>query len=296
MKICVCICTFQRPHLIGELIRKLAEQQTAGEFSLSVVVSDNDWSRSAEAAVRLAASQVPFPVLYCVEPEQNIANARNRAVLASSGDFLAFIDDDETPAPDWLLLALHACIAHGADGVLAPVRPVFEHTPPPWLLKGGFCERAEHRTGYRLGWRETRTGNVLLRRSLIKGESEPFAPAFGNGGEDTDFFKRLMARGAVFVWCNEAVVYETVPPERCQRRYFLKRALLRGQNETRLADLASILRSLVAVPAYVVALPFVLVAGQHRFMGVCIRLCDHAGKLAGVLGFRPLGRKYLSHR
>lgn len=294
MNICVCICTFKRPHMIKALLLKLGEQETGGEFTMSVVVTDNDRSESARTAVVEGAAKLGFPVIYCVEPDQNIAKARNRAVLNSTGDYIAFIDDDELPPRDWLLTALHACRDHGADGVLAPVRPLFEHEPPSWLVKGRFCERPEHPTGYALDWRETRTGNVLFRRSLIADMEEPFAPAYGNGGEDTDFFKRLMEAGASFVWCNEAPVHEVVPPERCQRRYFLKRALLRGQNERKLANLASVCKSLVAVPAYVVLLPFVLLAGQHWFMHYSIRLCDHAGKLAGVLGFRPLGEKYIT--
>ena len=294
MNICVCICTFRRPHMIKALLLKLGEQETAGEFTFSVVVTDNDKTQSAQAAVREAAAMLSFPILYTVEPDQNIAKARNRAVLNSTGDYIAFIDDDESPERDWLITALHACQAHGADGVLAPVRPVFEHEPPSWLVKGRFCERPEHPTGYALDWRETRTGNVLFRRALIAGMAEPFAVAYGNGGEDTDFFKRLMEAGATFVWCNEAPVHEVVPPDRCQRRYFLKRALLRGQNERKLANLASICKSLVAVPAYLLMLPFMLLAGQHWFMHYSIRLCDHAGKLAGVLGFRPLGKKYIT--
>ena len=36
-------------------------------------------------------------------------------------------------------------------------------------------------------------------------------------------------QGHYFVWCNEAPVYETVPPERWKKSVILKRALLRGK-------------------------------------------------------------------
>ncbi len=294
MHICVCVCTYKRPRLVKELLLALGRQDAAGEFTMSVVVVDNDRAESARAAVSEVGQSLPFGLTYCVEPDQNIAKARNKAVRNSTGDFVAFIDDDELPPGDWLRTALHACLSHGADGVLAPVRPVFECEPPKWLVKGGFCDRPEHQTGYALTWRETRTGNVLFRRMLIEGVTEPFNPIYGNGGEDLDFFKRLMDTGASFVWCNEAPVHELVPAERCCRRYLLKRALLRGQNEHEMADLASVGKSLAAVPIYVVLLPLGLLAGQHWFMRVLIRLCDHVGKLAGVLGFRPLGEKYIT--
>ena len=150
MHICVCICTYKRPRLVKALLLALGRQDAGGEFTMSVVVADNDRAESACAAVSEAGQSLPFAVTYCVEPDQNIAKARNKAVCNSVGDFIAFIDDDELPPSDWLRTALHACVAYGADGVLAPVRPVFECEPPEWLVKGGFCDRPEHETGYAL--------------------------------------------------------------------------------------------------------------------------------------------------
>jgi succinoglycan biosynthesis protein ExoM len=294
MHICVCICTYKRPRLLRKLLVELGRQNTAGEFTYSVVVADNDRSESARITVDEVAVGLPVPIKYCVEPQQNIAMVRNKAVANATGDFIAFIDDDEFPGPDWLRTALRACREHQADGVLAPVRPYFEHEPPQWLIKGRFCERPEHPTGYRLNWRETRTGNVLLRRKVLDGVAEPFRREFGNGGEDQEFFRRMMERGAVFVWCNEAAVHEVVPPERCRRSYLLKRALQRGQCEKGLADFRGVCKSLIAVPLYALMLPFLLLAGQHWFMRYLVRLCDHAGKLAGLLGWKPLGSTYVS--
>ena len=294
MHISVCICTFKRPAMLKTLLQKLEHQVTAEEFTYSVVVADNDCARSAEPIVQGVAAASRISMRYCVEPEQNIARVRNKVVSGATGDFLAFIDDDEVPPDDWLITALRYCLLSGADGVLAPVRPYFEHPPPAWLVRGRFCERPEPPTGHRLAWRETRTGNALLRRHLVEGVAAPFCVAFGNGGEDQEFFKRLMERGAVFLWCNDAPVYELVPPERSTRTYLLKRAVLRGQSEKTLADLRGIAKSMVAVPLYALLLPIMLLAGQHHFMRYLIRLCDHAGKLLGVIGIRPFGERYIS--
>ncbi len=294
MHICVCICTYKRPRLLGKLLADLGKQETSNQFTYSVVVADNDRERSAEATVKELAQGSAIPIAYVVEPQQNIAMVRNKAIASASGDFLAFIDDDEFPPANWLLTAWRACNDLGVDGILAPVRPHFEHEPPAWVIKGRFCERPEHPTGYRLEWRETRTGNVLLRRRVLDGIPEPFSREFGNGGEDQEFFKRMMERGFVFAWCNEAAVHEVVPPERCRRSYMLKRALQRGQSEKGLADFRGISKSLVAVPVYTLMLPFLLLAGQHWFMRYLIRLCDHLGRLAAVLGFKPLGDKYVT--
>jgi succinoglycan biosynthesis protein ExoM len=277
--ICVCICTYKRPDSLKRLLDELARQDGGEEFVCTIVVADNHRGESAREVVSEFRSRTRLRVKYCVEPERNIALARNRALAEAEGDFVAFIDDDEFPASDWLAAMLSAWKTHGADGVLGPVRPFYVDRPPKWLTRGRFCERPEHETGLPLNWRQTRTGNAFLRREIIAGVEGPFRRDFGNGGEDQDFFRRMMERGCRFVWCNEAVVYEAVPAERQTRRYYLRRALLRGQNERLLLTAAGVFKSIVAVPLYLAALPFASVFGQDVLMDYAIRLCDHLGKL-----------------
>lgn len=290
----VCISTYRRPEPLRRLLTALSRQQTEGRFSYSIVVADNDRAESAREVVREFAATSTVEVSYRVEPEQNIALARNRSLAGVGGDFVAFIDDDEFPSGDWLARMVDACDAFRADGVLGPVRPFFDETPPAWLVRSGLCERPEYATGTTLHWRQTRTGNALVRRALFDGIPAPFRAEFGGGGEDQDFFRRMMDRGRRFVWCNEAVVYEVVPRERRRRRYFLKRALLRGQNERLLLNGPSILKSVVAVPAYVLLLPVMSVIGQHAVMDYSVRLLDHLGKLCAAVGIRPVRGRYLN--
>ena len=56
----------------------------------------------------------------------------------------------------------------------------------------------------------------------------------------------------------------------------------------------AILKSLVAVPAYAAALPLVLVLGQHRFMAILIKLCDHLGRLLALVGIRAIREPYVT--
>lgn len=70
---------------------------------------------------------------------------------------------------------------------------------------------------------------MLLKRSLFPEGEEWFDPAFGRtGGEDSDFFRRQFARGHRFVWCDEAVVFEAVPPDRWTLRFHITRAWRSG--------------------------------------------------------------------
>jgi succinoglycan biosynthesis protein ExoM len=285
--ISVCICTFRRPEQLCRLLQTLHGLETGGLFSYSIVVADNDASRSAEQVVKEFEATATIHTTYCTEGQKNIARARNKVVENAHGDFIAFIDDDESPAGDWLLRLYQACVAHRAHGVLGPVKAKYECIPPAWMIKGAFFERPSYPTGYRLHWSETRTGNVVFRRSILDSEELPFRTQFDTMAEDLDFFRRMMERGHKFIWCNEAVVYEAVPESRCNRAYLLKRALLRGSNFPKHPSnhLRGAVSSLIALPCYAIALPFLALFGQHLFFNYAIKLCDHGSRLLALMGW-----------
>jgi hypothetical protein len=214
-------------------------------------------------------------------------------IANAEGDFIAFIDDDEFAVSGWLLHLFTTCRERKVAGVLGPVRPHFDRPPPEWIIRGRLCERREHPTGTVLHWSECRTGNVLFRRDILPPNEPPFCETFGTGGEDVDFFMRMSARGCVFVWSNEAIAYESVPPSRWKRSYMLKRALLRGKNGLKLpTGRARVLAtSAMAVPIYSLLLLPALILGQHWFMKYCIKFCDHLGRLLAFAGINPVNER-----
>jgi succinoglycan biosynthesis protein ExoM len=297
--IAICICTYKRPEFLKRLLDGIASQATDGLFTYSIVVADNDQSRSGEAVVKAfrkaQPAAKPISIRYCVEPRQNIALARNQAIANADGDFVAFIDDDEFPAENWLLNLYRTCEQYQVDGVLGPVRRHFDEKPPDWVVKGDFYERPIHPTGLALQWSLGRTGNVLLRKSVFTPGEAPFRPEFRHG-EDQDFFRRMIGAGRRFVWCSDAIAYEVVPPVRWKRTFMLKKALLRGATAALHPTLGAsgILKSVIAVPAYALALPFAMILGQHRFMTLLVKLCDHLGKLLALIGINPIREQYVT--
>lgn len=286
--ISVCICTFKRAGLLKQLLEKLDNQRTDGLFTYSLVVTDNDCAQSAREVVAAFSTTSGLRVTYCVEPQQNIALARNKALQNAEGDFIAFIDDDEFPAEDWLQEMYRAYVNYGVGGVLGPVKPLFESEPPQWVKDGKFFDRPTYTTGTSVRWTQARTGNVLFGRKILNGVYTPFRSKFDTAGEDMDFFRRMIDKGHAFVWCNEAVVYELVPSSRCNRKYLLKRALLRGSNFPKHPThrITNAAKSLVAIPCYALALPILPLFGQHVFLRYLIKLLDHSSRILAYLGLR----------
>lgn len=291
----MCICTYKRPELLRRLLSKLEEQKTEDLFDFSIVIVDNDSSESARQTVESCAQQSKISINYYVEPEQNISLARNKAIKKAKGDFIGFIDDDEFPVQRWLINLYKAAQHYGSDGILGPVLPYFEKVPPGWVTKGRFFDRPRHPTGHVLGWKNTRTGNALLKKELFRDGSQWFEPKFGSGGEDRDFFKKKIEEGYVFVWCNGATVFETVLPIRWRRTVLLKRALIRGKmalNATGSRS-KSILNSAVAIAAYSSCLPLLSILGHHLFMKYLIKDFDHLGKMFAFFGVDFVKEKYV---
>jgi succinoglycan biosynthesis protein ExoM len=215
---------------LESLLAGLLQQQ--GFSSFEVIVIDNDAQGSASKIVAPTVrdfSERGVAISYAIEPEQNIALARNRAVATARGDYVAFIDDDEEPDRNWLSELHKAITQSDADGIGGPVLPRFSPEFPDWLRRSGLFDRPRWKTGFRIPAAECRTGNFLLRTSLLHKWPGPFNAAFGRtGGEDSDLFRRLESTGSVFRWANDAIVYEFQDASRASLRWHMKRAYRSG--------------------------------------------------------------------
>ncbi len=97
----VVVATYQRRDRVLRLVRALADQRGISDFE--VVVVDDGSDDGTVDAVRREAAAVPFPVQVLAQPRNGgPAAARNRGWRASSGEAVAFTDDDCLPEPDWL--------------------------------------------------------------------------------------------------------------------------------------------------------------------------------------------------
>lgn len=232
MNISLCLATYRRVDRLRVLLDDLVQQHRPPN---EVIVVDNDATGSARAVVeRRRELGAPFPIYYDIQPLQNISLTRNRTVEMASGDWIAFIDDDERAPPSWLAQLAEAAERFDTDGVLGPVEPVVPQHAPYWLRSGDFYSWARMETGAVVPLNKLRFGNVLLRASLLRKTAQPFDPNYGQtGGEDGDLLTRLAQDGARIVWCDEAIVREPVEAARLSLHWLLRRALRGGQDFAR---------------------------------------------------------------
>jgi len=304
MNISLCIATYRRPEQLNALLDDIVKQQ---RLPNEVVVVDNDAAGSARAVVeRRRALGAPFPIHYDIQPIKNISLTRNRTVELASGDWIAFIDDDERAPAVWLKQLAQTIIRYPADGALGPVEPIVPVDAPAWIRRGRFYNWARMKTGAVIPLNKLRFGNVLLHGVLLRESPAPFDPAYGlTGGEDGDLLGRLVQQGARIVWCDEAIVHEPVDTARLSLRWLLLRALRGGQDFARhrltgrfghLTSAGRVRLFLRALLQSAMAAGFALLSwprGRHRAVYWLLKVSANLGKMSIFLGwhYREYGDK-----
>ena len=227
------IATQRRPEGLATAVRSLFRQTGVELARLELVVVDNDAVPSARALVEALAGEAPFPVRYIHEPAAGVANARNAALAAASGDLIAFLDDDEEAAPAWLAALIEAQRRFSADVVFGPVEA---RAPPAIQRHREYLQRFFSREGpaepgvidHYYG-----CGDSLIRRAALPHPTAPFlAERNETGGEDDHLFGVMQRAGARFAWAPQALVWEDPVPARLTLRYALARAFAYGQGPT----------------------------------------------------------------
>lgn len=229
LRLVVAVLTFRRTRLLAKLLPQLSGQLDALDEELPgvrsrLLVVDNDPARSAEPIASAAADR---RLSYVCETTPGISAARNRALDEGvDDDILVFIDDDELPHDGWLVALVRTFLDSGAGLVAGGVVSEFLSPPDPFVVAGGFYDRA-HNIGRPTGSPITRaaTNNLLLDLRAVRRLGVRFDADFGrSGGEDGVFTGALTRAGVRGVWCAEAVVTDLVPADRATKDYALRRA------------------------------------------------------------------------
>lgn len=288
--VCICVCTCQRPRMLEECLRSLSQLDPIDGVRTEIAVIDNE-PESSQAA-REAAER--FGAHYRHQPERGIPQARNKALDAAremGATHLAFIDDDETAAPDWLACLWAAMRRYDAGAIQGYVEYVYPENAQPWRRRGENTTR--RLSGTPLGL--AATNNVLFSLNAAGGlrfdESLRFL-----GGEDSVFFDAFHKRGERIVFCAEARTFETVPPSRVTIAAQARRSFRRGfcaVREARLmgnpnASAARIAKRLLAGALKIAVSPLCLAGGKnfalHALSSGSRNLAYSVGCIASIFG------------
>ncbi|MDR3422649.1 MAG: glycosyltransferase family 2 protein [Xanthobacteraceae bacterium] len=295
-QVCFCVPTFRRPDGLRKLLAHVEQLTYAGR--IEVIVVDNDAESRAGAAVAEEVSRTfRFPLTCLIEPRRGHTYAYDRAFLSAcrlspAPDFIAVLDDDEYPDPNWLSEMIRVALEYDVEIVGGPVFPVFDK-PDHWLAKSGLYAPTRFATG-RVPMIYG-AGSMLIRRGTLEQYlDEPFLHEFAfTGGSDEEFFYRCHRDGHTFAWADEAHVFETTPPSRTTVGYLLRRMFRKGTGATRVerkfvGNIGGAVRrwckGIGLIGSGALFLPFAALGGRRAIMRSLILAARGTGRIAAEFG------------
>ncbi|QJE98764.1 glycosyltransferase family 2 protein [Luteolibacter luteus] len=216
--ISVAVCTRDRPDDMAKCLASLAALRTP---PLEIMVVDN--APATDATERLVKERFP-QFRYVREDTPGLDHARNRAIVESRGEIVAYTDDDVMVDPGWTEALARVFAEDPAIGLVTGlIEPAELETEAQLLFEryGGFgrgCVRTylQSRRGAAMTWNLVGAGqlgagaNMAIRRELFE-EIGYFDPALDVGtptlgGGDHEIFFRCLRSGMICLYEPTAIV------------------------------------------------------------------------------------------
>jgi glucosyl-dolichyl phosphate glucuronosyltransferase len=248
MSISIVIATYNRGPMLGDCLRHLADQPF--EDGDEVVVVDNGSTDDTSRVIEASRPRFPVRLRHLTEARPGKTHAVATAVAASSGDILAFTDDDVTVESSWIAAIRRIMRESNAALVGGPVVPRWEAVPPTWLrfdsTEYGRLAAPLGLLNYgpaslELGPRTVLGANMAVRRAPIN-KVGGFHPHLGKlrgtllSGEDQELCQRVQAAGFKAIYHPELRVAHWVPVERMRASYSMAWFFWSGITHARLDE------------------------------------------------------------
>lgn len=224
-------CTYNRRKYLGQTLKAVCEQ-TFPSASYEVIVVDNN---STDGTANLCAEfkdKYPDCVFrYFKETNQGLSFALNRGINEAKGEFVIFVDDDETINPNHLLL-LDNHLKKYTDAQLcaSPVVPIYEQEQPKWMsrytqrLIGGYFDQGDEVK--KLDAKNyPGTGHTIIKRELYAKHGY-YNTELGRkgtsllGAEDKDMFNRLKQNKIDCYYLPDIPIYHHIPRAKLTDDFF----------------------------------------------------------------------------
>jgi glycosyltransferase involved in cell wall biosynthesis len=241
--ISVIIPTRNRRDLLEKTLRSIINCEKYG-IDFEVIVIDNNSSDDTEL-LTLKYKEHINSLKYYKEMQPGLHSGRHRGMIESSGEILAYLDDDAEVEKGWLIgieenFKDDDLVLLGGNNY-----PNWTHTPPKWL--GRLWEEAKESTGYlgalsliesditnNMNARLVFGCNFIIRKSALKqiggfhpdSLPEPLLSFRGDG--ETHVSNKIVELDMKVKFDSRVSIRHAVTKERMSPKYFRKRAFNQG--------------------------------------------------------------------
>jgi glycosyltransferase involved in cell wall biosynthesis len=240
LDVSVAIPAYNGATRLPKILDKLLTQTGVEQLSWEIIIVDNNSSDNTSEIIQNYQKIYDgnCHLKYFLEPEQGAAFARLRAVREARGQLIAFLDDDNLPAPDWLAQAYTFGLKYPQAGAWSgQIHGDFEVKPPENFERiQAFLAIREHGSNPHLFDADNLRlppGAALVVRKEVWSKNVPQRPTLSGKlpgilvqGDDYEPLLYIHYAGWE-IWYNPAMhTYHQIPHWRLEKDYLL--TLARG--------------------------------------------------------------------
>ena len=235
-------CTYNRDKYIAQTLESVCKQ-TFSPLDYEVIVVDNNSTDSTAGICEEFRQRYPDRQFrYFKEINQGLSFALNRGIKEARGEYIIFVDDDETIIAEHLeRLDNHLKNYPDAELVASPVIPVYEEAQPKWMshytqrLIGGYFDQGNQPKKLEAK-NYPGTGHTIIKRELYEkyGYYNTELGRKGNsliGAEDKDMFSRLKKNNIDCYYFPDIPIYHHIPAQKLTDEFFQKLTYSIGKSE-----------------------------------------------------------------
>ena len=248
IRLSLVIATYNRAEQLMVTLGSVAMQSAKAETWECIVVDNNSKDDTRQRVEAFQRKHSDLNIRYVFEQNQGLSYARNAGIMASHGDIVAFIDDDEHIVKDFISAYIDLFDQH-PDAMAAGGEIIAEYPTgrPRWMSR--YTERPianpmsfGDRVRLFPSGRIPGGGNMAMRRRLFDSIGI-FNTSLGRtgkrllGGEESDLFERIANSGYRVYYTPRAVMYHIIPEEKPSRDYSVRLATNTGISQRTRAEL-----------------------------------------------------------
>lgn len=227
LTITVIIPTKNRCELIRELLNSLENLRGLTRIQPNIIVGDNASSDSTPKIVEMRKTSFPTELILLDVSSPGKSAVLNQAIRRSTGEVLAFLDDDVVVDSSWLEEIENFFQSNRAHCVgQGRIRTGLGDAPDPEIrrLLQRYRTIPELEFPNDIGDLHSLNGaNIAIRRTVFDRVGyfdERLGPGASGTSEDVELAQRIRKADMKIAYMNRAIVYHRVDRERLTEKYF----------------------------------------------------------------------------
>ena len=265
VSVVICAYTEERWHDLIAAVESI-QRQSVPPREIIVVIDSN------KRLLERAKADIPGVTVIENSEPRGLSGARNSGIAVARGAYIAFLDDDATAEPDWLVRLSSCCMDPKVLGAGGTVMPLWLSARPAWFPEEFYwavgCSY-QNMVKIPTAVRNPFGGCTCIRREVFEGIGG-FRNGLGRvgttpmGGEETELCIRAKQYWPEknFLCEPQAIIYHRIPSHRANWRYFRSRCYAEGLSKAAVARYVGVNDSLASERAYMLrTLPHGVIQG-----------------------------------